>query len=99
MLSASFNLIYDGQEFGPALLVCGLFVGAAFIWASKRFLKEHDGLMLGDVRAWVPGGGPSVAFRLRDAVCMVLCALVRCQRLRQCTPPSCLSGAAAFMLC
>jgi hypothetical protein len=45
MLSASFNLIYDGQAFGPAPLVTGLFLGAGFIWMAKRILMDSDEIL------------------------------------------------------
>lgn len=46
MLSAAYNLIYEGERSGRAPVVVGLFAGAAFMSASKTLLMSRDASLI-----------------------------------------------------
>lgn len=47
MLSASFGLIYEGIDYGLGRTVSGVFIGLAFLVATRRALSSRDDLAMG----------------------------------------------------
>lgn len=44
MLAVSFDLVHEGQPYGPGMVVVGLIIGIIFIKQSQEYLKQFDDL-------------------------------------------------------
>lgn len=42
MLAASFDLLHEGEPYGPLLVVTGILLGMAFIRISKQYLEQYE---------------------------------------------------------
>lgn len=42
MLAASFDLVHEGQPYGPALVTVGVILGVVFIKYSQEWLSDHE---------------------------------------------------------
>ena len=44
MLAVSFDLVHEGQPYGPGMVLVGLIIGIIFIKQSQEYLKQFDDL-------------------------------------------------------
>lgn len=50
MLAASFDLIHEGEQYGPALVVLGACLGAVFIRLIQQRIEQYEDLKFQSLR-------------------------------------------------